>query len=58
LCGEVLGLLDVFNDVLIKPFVTERAVVTFNIGVLLRLSGLDVLDDNSWFFSPFFQLTG
>ena len=36
--GEVLGLLDVFNDVLIQPFLPDGAVVALYIGVLNRSS--------------------
>jgi hypothetical protein len=31
----------------------DRAVITLDLSVLLRLSGLDVLDDNTLFLSPF-----
>ena len=34
----------------------DCAVVALNVGVLLRLSGLDVLDGNALFLSPFQQL--
>jgi hypothetical protein len=34
----------------------DRAVVALNVSVLLRLPGLNVLDDNALFFSPFQQL--
>ena len=54
--GEVLRLLDVFNDVLAQPFVPDCAVVALNVNVLLRLSGLDVLDANALLLSPFQQL--
>ncbi len=53
----VLGFLDRFDDVLVKPFVSDGAVVTLDIGVLLRLSWLDMLDDNPVFLSPNQQLT-
>ncbi len=35
-----------------EPFVPDRAVVARDIGVLLRLSGLDVLDRNPLFLCP------
>jgi hypothetical protein len=54
--GEVLGLLYVFNDVLVQPCLPDCAVLALNVGVLLRLSGLDVLDGNTLFVSPFLQL--
>lgn len=34
----------------------ESAVVAPNIGVLLRLAGLDVLDGDPLFFNPFQEL--
>jgi len=34
----------------------DSAVVTLNVGVLLRLAGLDVLDDDLSLLSPFHQL--
>jgi hypothetical protein len=55
--GEVLRLLYVFNDVLVQPFVPDCAVVALNVSVLQRLSGLNVLDANALFFSPFQQLS-
>ena len=54
--GEVLCLLYVFNNELVQPFVPDCAVVALNVGVLLRLPGLDVLDGNALFLSPFQQL--
>jgi hypothetical protein len=54
--GEVLSLLDTFADVLVKPLVPDCAVVTFDPGVLLRLSCLDVLNGNALFISSFQQL--
>ena len=54
--GLILGLLDVFNDVLVQPFVPDGAVAAFDVGVLLRLSGLNVLDGNPLFLCPFRQL--
>ena len=52
----VLGLLDGFDDVLVEPFMPNRAVVTLDVGVLLGLAGLDVLDANSAFLGPDQQL--
>ena len=52
----VLGLLDGFNDVLVEPFVANRAVVSLDVGVLLRLAGLDVLDRDAPFLGPDQQL--
>jgi hypothetical protein len=54
--GEVLCLFYVFNDVLLQPFMPDCAVVALDVGVLLRLSGLDALDANTVFLFPFQQL--
>ena len=35
----------------------DRAVIALDVSVLLRLSGLDMLDDNTLFLSPFQQRT-
>ena len=51
--GVILSLLDAFDDVLIQPFVPNRTAVALNIGVLLGLPWLDVLDGNPMFLSPF-----
>lgn len=51
----ILSLLDAFNDVLVQPFMSNGAVVAFDIGVLLRLTGLDVLYGNPMFLGPFHQ---
>ena len=37
LCGEVLCLLYVFNDVLIQSFMPDRAVIALDVSVLLQL---------------------
>ena len=44
--GVVLGLLGGFDDVLVEPFMLDRAVVTPDAGVLL---GLDVLNGDAAF---------
>jgi hypothetical protein len=54
--GEVLRLLDAFDDVLVEPFMPNCAVVARDIGILLGLPGLDVLDRNALFLGPFSQL--
>ena len=36
--GEVLGLLDSIDDVLVQPFVPDGAVVSLDVCVLLRLT--------------------
>ena len=48
----MLGLLDAFDDVLVEPLLPDSAVVTLDIGVLLRLAGLDMLDGYSQFLGP------
>ena len=54
--GEVLRLLDGFNDALVQPFTPHSAVVALDVGVLLRLARLDVLDGNPMFLGLFHQL--
>ena len=51
--GLILCILDAFDDVLVKPFKPNRPVVPLDVGVLLRLSGLDVLDRDLVLLSPF-----
>jgi hypothetical protein len=51
-----LGLLDAFDDVLVEPLMPDGSVVTLDVGVLLRLAGLDMLDGNPMFIGPFRQL--
>lgn len=52
----VLCLLDGLDDVLVEPLMPNRPIVALDAGVLLRLAGLDVLDRNPMFLSPFHQL--
>ena len=52
----VLGLLDCFDDVSVKPFMPDRRVVALDMGVLLGLAGLDVLDRYAPFLGPDQQL--
>ena len=40
--GLILCLFAGFKDVLVEPFVANRAVVAFDIGVLLGFFGLDI----------------
>jgi hypothetical protein len=54
--GVILCLLDAFDDVLVEPFMPNRSVVALDVGVLLWLSGLNVLDSDSLFLSPYQQL--
>ena len=49
--------LDPFDNVLVEPFVPNGAVVALDTGVLLGLSGLDMLDGNPMFLGPFRQLS-
>ena len=44
LCGVILGLLDGFDNVMVKPFVPDGSVLAFDTCVLLRLAGVDVQD--------------
>jgi len=41
-----------FKDVLIQPLMASRPIVAFDIGVLLGLAWLDVLDVNPHFLCP------
>ena len=41
---------------MVQPFMSDGAVVAFDIGVLLGLAGLDVLDSNPMLLRPFHQL--
>ena len=52
MCCLVLRLLNSFEDVLVQPFTANGAIVTLDIGVLLRLARLDVLKSNTVFLSP------
>jgi hypothetical protein len=54
--GVSCSLLDGFDDVLVEPFMPHGAVVALDVGVLLRLAWLDVLDGNPMFLGPFHQL--
>lgn len=61
--GVILSLplavrLDAFDDVLIEPLMPVRAVVALDLGVLLGLTGLDMLDGNPMTRSPFHPLPG
>ena len=54
--GVILCLLDGFDDVLVEPFMPDGVVAALDIGVLLRLAGLDVLDGDALFLVPAQQL--
>ena len=69
MCGEVLGLLYAFDDVLVEPLMPDGAIVALDIGPrhclsdqwrsngsMLGLAGLDMLHGNPLFFGPFQQL--
>ena len=49
----ISSILDAFDDVLIEPFMSDGAVVALNISVLPGLTGLDTVDGNPVFLSPF-----
>lgn len=51
----MLGLLDAIDDVLIQPFMPDRAVVALDVGVLLGLSRLNVRQGDTLLFSPIQQ---
>ena len=57
MCGLVLRLLDGFKGVLAQPFAANSAVVTLNIGVLLGLARLGLIQSHVAFFGPFHQLS-
>lgn len=48
--------LDAFDDMLVQPFMVDRSVVAFDIGVLLWLAWLDVPDADVVRLSPRYQL--
>ncbi|MNY72849.1 hypothetical protein D3C86_2114980 [compost metagenome] len=51
--GEFLCLLDAFDVVLVEPLMPDGAVVALDIGILLRLAGLDIAQGNALLFGPF-----
>ena len=53
----MLGLLDAFDGVLVEPLLPDSAVTALNIGILLRLAGLDMLDGYFQFLVPDQKLT-
>ena len=48
----VLGLLDGLYDLLVQPRLPDGVVATLDTGVLLGLSGFDVLNGDAQFLSP------
>ena len=51
----MLGLFDAVDDVLVQPFVPDRADVALDVSVLLRLAWLDVRQGDAVLFSPIQQ---
>jgi len=51
-------ILSLRDAVLIQPFVPDGAVPTLDLGVLLRLTGLDMLDGNPMHLNPFHPFPG
>ena len=52
----MLGLLDAFDDVLIKPFMPDSSVKALNIRILWRFFRSDELDLDVALFRPFQKL--
>ena len=50
--GEVPNLIEIAPKVLRQPFISDRPIESLDIGILLRLAGLDVLELNPRLFSP------
>jgi putative transposase len=48
----VLSLLYAADDILVQPFMPDGTVVAFDLGILLRFSGLNVLDADSAHLCP------
>ncbi|AGI67666.1 hypothetical protein OAN307_c20250 [Octadecabacter antarcticus 307] len=46
-----MGLLNRFKDVLAQPFAANGAIVSLDIGILLRFAWLDVFKPNTVLFS-------
>lgn len=51
----MLGLLDCFEQILIQPFMPDGAIVALNIGVLLWLARLDMVQRNAFACRPLRQ---
>jgi hypothetical protein len=47
----VLSLFDAVDDVLVEPFLPDGAVIALDVGILLRLTGLDVCQGDAVRFS-------
>jgi hypothetical protein len=50
--GEVPDFIEVFPIILAQPFVADSSVEAFNIGILLGLSWLDILERNAVLLCP------
>ena len=50
--GEVPNLIEIAPKVLRQPFISDCPIESLDIGILLRLAGLDVLELNPRLFSP------
>jgi hypothetical protein len=50
--GNLLRLLDAFENVQVQPFVPNRPVVALDVGVLLGLAGLDVRQGDALLLGP------
>ena len=55
LSGNLLDLLNAFENVQVQPFVPDRAIVALDISVLLRFPGLDMGLGDAPVLCPFHQ---
>ena len=53
-----MGLLDCFDYIVVEPFMPHGAFITLDIGILLRIAWLNVLDDVVAFARPFQKFAG
>ena len=53
--GEVLDLVDVIEQILRKPLISNCSIETFDICILLRLPRLDVVDPDATLLRPVLQ---
>ncbi len=51
-CRVILHFSDTVKQILTEPVVTDRAVVTLDVGILLRVARLDKTQFNTTIFSP------
>ena len=49
---EVLYVSNRFKQVMAQPIIAHRAVIPFDVGILLRISGLDMGDGKTAFLRP------